>query len=56
MTEELIFYGDDVKIGRFSEETRFIYSNPPIPPAAPAIAMIALALDHPFALSRLSPG
>ncbi|MDZ7830310.1 MAG: hypothetical protein U5L07_01005 [Desulfobacterales bacterium] len=27
-TEGLIFYGDDVKIGRFPEETRFIYPNP----------------------------
>ncbi|HMA87040.1 MAG TPA: lactate racemase domain-containing protein, partial [Desulfosalsimonadaceae bacterium] len=53
MTEELIFYGDDIKIGRFPEETRFIYPNPPFPPAAPVGAMIAHALDHPLGTESL---
>lgn len=53
MTEELIFYGDDIKVGRFPEETRFIYPNPPIPPAAAAGAMIAQALDHPMGMEPL---
>ncbi|MGM0404360.1 MAG: lactate racemase domain-containing protein, partial [Thermodesulfobacteriota bacterium] len=53
MTEELIFYGDDIKIGRFPEETRFIYPNPPIPPAAPASDLIAQALDDPLGTDPL---
>jgi len=48
MTEELIFYGDDIKIGRFPKETRFFYPNAPIQSAVPANAMIAQALDHPL--------
>jgi lactate racemase len=48
MTEELIFYGDDVKIGRFPEETRFFYPNPAIAPSRSPKTLIADALDRPI--------
>lgn len=58
--EELIFYGDDVKMGRFPEETRFYYSNPPLPAAEDPLEMIRDALDHPIGAetleSRLNSG
>lgn len=48
MTEELIFYGDDIRIGRFPQETRFFYAHPPIPPGRDPEKRISDALDHPL--------
>jgi len=46
--EELIFYGDDIKIGRFPEETRFFYANPPMEPVSDYLQSINHALDNPI--------
>jgi len=51
--EELIFYGDDIKIGRFPEDTRFFYANPPVNPASDPIKVIQHALDHPMGAEPL---
>ena len=51
--EELIFYGDDIKIGRFPEDTRLFYANPPENPALDPIKAIQNALDHPVGAEPL---
>lgn len=51
--EELIFYGDDVKIGRFPGDTRFYYPKPPLPAARDPLEMIRDAIDHPMGADPL---
>jgi len=51
--EELMFYGDDVKVARFPDHTRFFYANPPEPPVAESKVLIARALDHPIGAAPL---
>lgn len=50
---EFIFYGDDIRIESFPEETRFIYANPPLPPAASPEDEIRKAIDSPIGASPL---
>lgn len=45
--EELIFYGDDIRIERFPPETLFLYANQPLAPVDPHEA-ISKALDEPL--------
>lgn len=51
--EELIFYGDDIKIARFPEKTRFFYAPHPLPAAGDPIKEISRALDHPLGAKPL---
>ena len=51
--EELIFYGDDIKIGRFPPETRLIYANPPLDALPDPESSIAWALDNPLGAAPL---
>lgn len=51
--EELMFYGDDVRIARFPENTRFFYANAPLPPAEDPRGLISHALDHPMGANPL---
>jgi hypothetical protein len=46
--EEFIFYGDDIRIERFPEQTRMIYANPPMTPLADDNQAISDALDNPL--------
>jgi hypothetical protein len=46
--EEFIFYGDEVRIERFPEETRFILANPPMPPLVDFEKAVKWALDQPL--------
>ncbi len=46
--EELIFYGDDLTVGRFPEQTDFIYPNPPLEPIDDPDSAINAALDSPI--------
>jgi len=51
--EELMFYGDDVRIARFPERTRFFYANAPLLPAEDPLGVISRALDHPIGAKPL---
>ena len=46
--EELIFYGDDIRVGRFPEGTRLIYANPPVPGIPDFPGAVNAALDIPL--------
>jgi nickel-dependent lactate racemase len=52
--EEFIFYGDDILIGSFPEQTRFLYANPPLRPLADPSAAVRHALDNPVGARPLS--
>ena len=51
--EELIFYGDDLRIERFPADTRFIYANPPMPHLQDPGAAIIQSLDEPLGAKPL---
>ena len=51
--EELIFYGDDVRIETFPEDTRMFYAKAPIPGAIDPTQVIRAALDHPVGAEPL---
>ncbi len=51
--EELVFYGDDVKIGRFPADTRFLYANPPLEETADFPSAVREALDRPLGAASL---
>jgi lactate racemase len=51
--EEFIFYGDDIRIGRFPKETRLLYANPPLPEIADFTGAIHAALDNPLGVAPL---
>lgn len=46
--EEFIFYGDDIKIGRFPADTKLLYANPPIEELPDPDGTIARTLDEPL--------
>ena len=43
--EELLFYGDELRIERFDGDVRFLYAPPPLPPVEDRARAIARALD-----------
>ena len=51
--EELIFYGDEVKIKGFPRETQFIFANPPMEPLEDFEQAVARALDNPLKAQSL---
>ncbi|MDI6796587.1 MAG: lactate racemase domain-containing protein [Desulfatibacillaceae bacterium] len=52
--EEFIFYGDDILVGRFPEQTRFLYANPPLRPIANSAAAVRHALNNPIGAKPLN--
>ncbi|MGC9325153.1 MAG: lactate racemase domain-containing protein [Desulfomonilia bacterium] len=51
--EEIIYYGDDIRVEKFPDETRFFYANDPIEAAADPDQLITDALDHPLGAETL---
>jgi hypothetical protein len=58
--EEFIFYGDDLRIGRFPKDTTFLYANPSLPEISDFPGAINAALDTPLGClpleKQLGPG
>lgn len=58
--EELIFCGDDIRIGRFPSHTRFIHANAPLPEIDDFRGAVGAALDSPLGClpleRQLAPG
>ena len=58
--EELIFYGDDIRIGRFPRDTRLIHASAPLPEIGNFPGAIDAALDNPLGCpsleAQLGPG
>lgn len=51
--QELIFYGDDIRVETFPEDTRMFYAKPPLPGVADPVQTIRRALDHPVGAEPL---
>jgi hypothetical protein len=53
IVEEFIFYGDDIRIVHFPEETRLLYANPPLEPLADFRQAIIQAINNPIGATPL---
>ncbi|MFX0195123.1 MAG: lactate racemase domain-containing protein [Candidatus Hodarchaeota archaeon] len=51
--KELIFYGDDILVYDFPEQTRIFYAPKPLPPFGDEMAAIKEALENPIGSKRL---